>query len=762
MIGNTHFDPVWLWKWDEAMSSITATFRSALDRMNEYPEFKYSFVTPPVFEWIKKTSPQMFEEIKERVKEGRWELAEGWWVQPDCYTPSGESLVRQGVYGQMYLMENFGQYSETVFNIDSFGHPATLPQILDKCRIKNYVMCRPEERHVELKEPLFNWRSKDGTTIIAYRDDQPYRADTAESIKQAESLPYDSMLVYGVTDHGGAPTIKSINEIQKCENASMATVKEFFEGRKTDYTVEQEFITGDFGVYVNNTHIKSLNRKVEYAVLNAEKTSVIANNYDSEMIKKCWHDVLFNQFHDIVGGGCIKDVYFHAENVYGRAISTADEITHFNLLSVTNKIKLPGKNPDNAWNIVVWNLNSDNYNGYIEAEVQWLHEFPAYDKGIALEDEQGNRYECQIIREKSVIKGFRSRLLFKCSILPMGYKSFKVIKTEEDIKKRELDNISCIETKRYTIKLSQNGKISSVYDKINKKDICKNLLVPVCYVDDGDTWAFNIEHYGEECEPFDFEKIEITECGDFRTVIKVSYTFRSSKLDIYYTLYNDMDYIDVRYRVNWNEKHVVFKLVSDVNFNHHTSAIAYGSAERGETKPDIPVGEWIKTDSLTFCTDGVFAYNMVDNKLGLTVLRSPIYGDLRISEIDLDTDYDIMDQGICEGNIRVHFKTLEDPAGAACEFNNPPIVLCEANHDGTLDAEDSFLQTEAESVNIAVLKKAEEGDRIVLRGVEFGGISQEVRVIFRGKKYSFQVSAYEIFTVCIDNDDIYKTNMLEE
>ncbi|MEE1047553.1 MAG: alpha-mannosidase, partial [Clostridia bacterium] len=132
MIGNTHFDPVWLWKWDEAMSSITATFRSALKRMEEYPEFKYSFATPPVFEWIKKTSPELFEEIKKRVKEGRWELSEGWWVQPDCYTPSGESLVRQGLYGQRYLKENFGEYSETVFNIDSFGHPPTLPQILDK------------------------------------------------------------------------------------------------------------------------------------------------------------------------------------------------------------------------------------------------------------------------------------------------------------------------------------------------------------------------------------------------------------------------------------------------------------------------------------------------------------------------------------------------------------------------------------------------------------------------------------------------------
>ena len=109
MIGNTHFDPVWLWKWDEAMASIRATFRSALDRMKEDENFIYSFCTPPVFDWIKNTDPEMLEEIKQRIKEGRWDIAEGWWVQPDCYSACGESYVRQSLYGQKYLLENFGK-----------------------------------------------------------------------------------------------------------------------------------------------------------------------------------------------------------------------------------------------------------------------------------------------------------------------------------------------------------------------------------------------------------------------------------------------------------------------------------------------------------------------------------------------------------------------------------------------------------------------------------------------------------------------------
>ena len=135
MIGNTHFDPVWLWKWEEAMASIHSTFRSALDRMKEDKDFIYSFATPPVFEWIKQTDPDMFEEIKARVKEGRWELCEGWWLQPDCFSACGESYARQSLYGQRYLLENFGRYTDTVFNVDSFGHNSATPQILRKSGI---------------------------------------------------------------------------------------------------------------------------------------------------------------------------------------------------------------------------------------------------------------------------------------------------------------------------------------------------------------------------------------------------------------------------------------------------------------------------------------------------------------------------------------------------------------------------------------------------------------------------------------------------
>ncbi len=130
--------------------------------------------------------------------------------------------------------------------------------------------------------------------------------------------------------------------------------------------------------------------------------------------------VLFNQFHDILGGVLIKSAYTDAENLYGRAIQTANEIIHFNLQRMTAQIKMPGKNPDNVWNLVLWNLNCCEYDGYVEAEIEWAHEFDWYDGGIILEDADGNRTETQIIDEHSAIPRFRTRFIFKSQIPSMG------------------------------------------------------------------------------------------------------------------------------------------------------------------------------------------------------------------------------------------------------------------------------------------------------------------------------------------------------
>lgn len=761
MIGNTHFDPVWLWKWDEAMASIRATFRSTLDRMQETEDFTYSFATPPVFEWIKKTDPAMFEEIKKRVWEGRWELAEGWWVQADCWSAAGESYIRQGLYGQKWLKENFGRFSDSVFNIDSFGHNPQLPQILKKSRIDCYSFVRPEKHHLKLSSPLFLWKGIDGSEIAACRAEEPYAKDLCQCIENQTEKNQDIMIVYGVTDHGGAPTKKMISEIQGMKNTVFSTVSRFFkEHRQCRYTVEGELLTGDFGPYSNYPRIKKLNRLAENAALNAEMSAVIADNYDRKTMESCWHDILFSQFHDILGGASIKDAYFDAENSLSRAIQTSNEIMHYNLQSITKDIKTVGKNPHDIWNLAVWNLNAAAYDGYIEAEVQWAHEFDWYDKGIELEDAQGKIIPCQIIREKSVIPGFRSRFVFKTEVPSAGYQMLKVVQTGKTEEKREIDPYR-VETQRLRIEFAkESGFLTAVYDKQAGRKLCGKILTPVCYDDDGDTWCFNIQEYGAEKNYFQLQEVKVIEAGKIRTVLKFTYHFRFSKLEMYYTFYETERYFDVFYRVNWNEQHYVFKLETELESNVHTVSVPYGCIQRSETRADVPMGPWIKGGGISLIADSIFSYTMINHVLGLTVLRSPIYGDLRLGGIDLEEDYDIMSQGIQEGRLRVDFDGGEFQK--AQSFLNCPIVVCEANHGGTRPCQDSYYSVCGEKVMISAVKKCEYDEGTLIRVFEYGGEEKRatLNIGHRAAELSFQ--PFEIKTLKIENGNVKEVFMTED
>lgn len=765
MVGNTHFDPVWEWTWDEAMASIRATFRSALDRMKEYPDFCYSFSTPPVFEWIKKTDPAMFKEIQERVAEGRWDLAEGWWVQPDCYSASGESYARQGLYGQRYLKENFGKYSESMFNCDSFGHPDMLPQILTKSGIKYYCLCRPEKRHCKLNSPFFKWTSSDGSSILAYRlseAGESWAKDTKAEIEAKSASDEDMIVVYGVTDHGGAPTKKSIEEIMESDNAVFSSVEGYFKSQgEPKYEIRDEFITGDFGVYCNHIAVKQANRAAEYAALNAERSSVIAGENKNVELEGCWQDIAFNQFHDILGGSCVKEAYTDARNLHGRALQTANEIMHYNLQRVTAQMNMPGKNPDTIWNLVVWNMNGSEYNGYIEAEVQWAHEFEWYEKGITLEDAQGNRYEAQVISTHSSIPRFRSRFIFKAAIPPMGYKCFKIIRNERDLPVKRSEVPEVVETEKYIFKLDlQKGFVKEIYCKDCQKTVAKNVFVPVCYRDNGDNWCFNIDSYSEKLGSFKVTKAEVTEDGEELLKLKLTLKYNESVLYMYYTFYKREGYFDLDYRVNWNEKHTVLKFESDTENRSVVASTPYSSMEREESCLDRPVGEWLKSDNLLYVTNGIFAYNHIDGKLGLTVLRSPIYGEFRIGDLE-ERDYEFMSQGITDGKIRVFAK---DARGAeeAQNLNNPPVVVCESNHSGTLPAESCYFECDSENVLLGALKHCEEGDGVIVRIADYSGESREVKIRFEDTECAILLGGNEIKTLKFANGTAVEVNILEE
>ena len=776
MIGNTHFDPVWLWQWQEAMASIHSTFRSALDRMKEDDDFIYSFATPPVFEWIKNTDPEMFEEIRTRVAQGRWEIPEGMWLQPDCFSASGESYARQVLYGQRYLSENFGKYADTVFNVDSFGHNSQTPQILKKSHIENYCLCRPENKHCPIDAPYFEWEGIDESKVRAFRVGQYseiYPKDIPAAFEMTESemkdAPCDEMMLYGVTNHGGAPTKKAIADIhalsqKKDYKIRFSTVSGYFKNQsQPTVKVKGELITGDFGPYVNHAKMKRANRVAEYAALNAEKASVIAKallrrDYPSTAIDRVWKDVMFNQFHDILGGASTVDAYVDAFNKSGRAITDADEITYYALTAITHKIKTVGKNPDNPWNVTVWNLNPSRFSGYIEAELQWLHEFPAYSGEIELEDKDGRRYPCQIILEKSVIAGFRSRILFRAEIEGLGYKSFAVVQTGGNACVSDYKKEYLIKTDRFTIEFDKSTGFIKALTKDGK--VYSDPIKPVCFKDENDTWCFKTDGYGEKAGEFEFVSLDVTERGIYRTTVKTTHTFNASQFITYYTFYNTEDYFDIRYSVNWNEKHTVLKYEIGCECKEIAVSSPFASEKRRDTVRDMPMGEWIKADGFSLIFNSAFGYNKIGNKLGITLLRSCIYGDLRLKELDKNADYDYMEQGITEGALR--FITADtDVAAESAAFNNPPKTVVHSNHDGIFDAENVFVSVGGQSAVISALKDGYDKNGQIIRIFEYLGKSQNAKLNHFGKEIDIQLSPFEIKTLRI-SDTVTEVNITED
>ncbi len=781
-IGNTHFDPVWLWTWDEAMASIRATFRSALTRMEEYPDFVYSFATPPVFDWILETEPDLFARIQERVMEGRWELGEGWWLQPDCYSAAGESYVRQGLYGQRWLMTHFGKKADTVFNIDSFGHSPMLPQILQKSGIRYYVFTRPERHHIPLESPFFRWMSPDGSEVLTYRAEGCY--DKNMTTRLGSDTGEDEMVVYGVTDHGGAPTKEALDVIHNTPHAACSTLTRFFmEHQDCPHIEQREFVTGDFGPYANLPQIKAEVRRGEITLTNAEKALVLAGQLDTrsavgsswyannkEKLTRAWQDVLFQQFHDILGGACIKDAYRDAFAGLGRAYTTGQQILHTTLQRMTAGLTVTGY----PWNLVVWNLNDVPYEGLLEAEVQWIHEFDWYQGEIRLTDSDGNIQDCQIIREKSVLPGFRSRFVFQGQIPAMGYRVYNVCFSEAEkpaptaAVTGNLSGEWQIDTEMLTITFDK-GCITGLTNKKTGQKL-GNLFTPAAYQDTGDTWAFNIRTY--DMPPLSWDNVSVTveENGHLRTVIRSHFTLGRSTMTLYYTIPHKKAAVDVRWVCNWNDKHKAVKLHFDTPDARHQAAVPYGVIERGENPADMPLGSFVITENYTLLSADSFAYHLYDGKLGVTLFRSPICGDLRIFPIDLEQDYDILAQGINEGRLSLLPEPLTpaEAAHAADSFINVPIVIDEAAHPskdtftGQNGGKGSFASVDGSSVVWTVWKPAEEGDGTVLRLAEYDGREETVTLRLMDTTYTVSLKPYEIKTLLLANGVLTECTMLEE
>lgn len=805
MIGNAHIDPVWLWRWQEGFHEVLSTFRSALDRMAEYPDFCFVSSSAAFFEWVERVDPSMFAEIQQRVAEGRWQLVGGWWIEPDCNLPAGESFVRQALYGQRYFQEKFQRTARIGYNVDSFGHSAMLPQILKKSGLDYYVFMRPMPHEKGLPARLFWWESDDASRILAYR--LPYEYCTwGEGLEghvqrcaaELKAPINTNLCFYGVGNHGGGPTKENLESIRRMSGDPAypsllhGSLEGWFEhigsnGFKLP-VVHDDLQHHASGCYAAHSGIKRWNRKAEYLLITAEKFASVAawttgQPYPLAALTQAWKDVLFNQFHDILAGTSVESAYDDARDLYGEASSLAGRGLNDALQSLAWQVRIEpetGMTP-----IVVFNPHAWESKTAVELE------YGGWREGNILVDEAGRPVPVQLVQSEATAKG-RTRLCFVARLPSLGYRTYRILPAGEGwsaLLERPLSPLQAgqdfMENRRFRLELDPAaGVIRRLYDKQAAVEVLAGPgAVPIVLDDPSDTWGHNVFSFNKVLGQMRGCKVSLVECGEVRAVLRASYEFGQSTLVQDFVMYRDLDPIEVRVRVDWREPFKALKLRFPIHISHMrlTCEVPYGTIERFANGEEEPGQSWIDLSGMSretglpygfsLLNDGKYSFDVNVREIGLTVLRSPIYAHHMPVEPDFGGAYTFIDHGVQRFSYAIYPHTgcweKAQTVHHAAELNQPAIPLLATYHpQGTLPQSGSFLSVDRPNILVGALKQAEDGDALILRCVEVNKEAVRATICLPrwGRVIEVDFGPCEIKTFRIPRhpgEEVQETNLLE-
>lgn len=736
MIGNAHIDPVWLWRWQDGFSEIRATFRSALDRMKEYPEFLFTSAAAAYYEWIERNDPAMFEEIQARVQEGRWCLAGGMWVQPDCNHPSGESFARHILYSQRYFLEKFGRMAVTGYNVDSFGHTGSLPKILRMGGMDSYVYLRPGSHEKNYPAWAFLWQGPEGQTVKAARIPFEYCTwgkELSGHIRRcAQEISGETglMCFYGVGNHGGGPTRENLDSIQALDGKDgvrllQSTPDRYFAQLDPEGlpTLNGDLLHHASGCYAAHSGIKQWNRQAENRLVTAEKWALAAHillnrAYPKEDFERAWKKVLFNQFHDILAGTSILEACADAREDYGFALSLASEHTNAALQALMGAMDIPYV--EGARPYVVFGTQG------FEADYPVSLEIAALKEEMRLVDEAGQEVPFQLSPASAAANG-RSRLHFMARLPALGWRVYTLVPgaqkepaQPEAVKELVLENA--------LVRAEFDPLTGALSGLLLKESGTQMLRAPSSLSlreDPSDTWSHAVFSYPREAGNLLLEGIRVTADGPLFKTIQATHVYKQSRLVMDYTLYEGMAEVLVRCRLDWREKQTVLKYCLPLSHYHcHTTAQApYGFADRTLSGEEFPMQQWVDISGiapgpaqditgLCVLNDGKTAYSARSRTLEITLARSPYYANHDPFVVQPGMDYPVVDWGMQAFTLALLPHRGRPENGLADQramlLNAPPLILPEGFHQGSLPRAFSLLCLNAGHTVLDAAKLSEE------------------------------------------------------
>jgi alpha-mannosidase len=774
IVGNSHIDMAWLWPWTETVEVVRNTFQSVLDLMREYPDFKFTMSSARTYEWIQEKYPDMFHQIEQRVKEGRWEIIGGMWVEPDLNMPDGESLVRQILVGKRYFQKNFGVDVKIGWNPDSFGYNYQLPQIYKKSGMDYFVTQKLMWAHEFTTFPYkyFWWQAPDGSRLLTYFPHD--YADGIDAIPLAgqiavwmpsiygKTIPEkpEMMHLYGVGDHGGGPTRVMLDHAEQLRAPDAVFPKLEFSFAR-DFFAEMEkklpgmtvptwdgelYFQYHRGVFTTQAETKRRIRRSEELVLNAEKFASLASlygrAYPSYEMEQAWKNLLFDHFHDIMPGSGIAVNYLDAKRNLEDVDRATTEVTQGALHEIAAHVNTQGQGvPILAFNPLSWPRIEVS-----EFEVQ----LPGPAQNISVLDSTGKPADSQLLALDSVTH--RARFLLLSHTPSFGYQTYFVRAAASAPKVQAMlkASVDTLENEFLRVKIDpQTGCMTSLFDKRSgteslapaqtdtggpKTSTCGNLLQT--FVDKPKQWdAWNIDADFEK-QHWDLDKpdeVKLIESGPLRAVVEVKNHFQNSTFIRDITLYAGVPRVDVRMQAEWHEKHILLKVAFPVSAQSDKAAyeIPYGSVERPTTRNtpaeqaqfEVPAQRWADisdaTHGFSLLNDSKYGYDAKGNVLRLSLLRSPEWPDPHADEGHHEFTYSLYPHS---GDWKTAL-TIQ----RGYELNYKLISVPLQNHEGALAPEHSFLSTQSTNVVVTALKNSEDNDGLILRYYEWAGKDGDIQ-----------------------------------
>jgi len=751
LVGHSHIDMNWLWPWEETVKVCQRDFKTVDNLMDEYPELHFSQSQVSVYKVVEEKDPSLFQKIRQRIKEGRWEVTASTWVEGDLNMAAGESLARQLLYARSFCEEKLDSNPEICWEPDTFGHPVSYPQVLAKSGIKYYYFMRGGRGL-----PIFWWEAPDESRVLAFNSVYNGEITAKNIVSTAIEIAHrygikSSMYLFGVGDHGGGPTRKDIQTKMYLDKKPalpkliFSSAQDFYRqalSEKTDYPVVKEELNPVFeGCYTTHSDIKKMNREGENLLLTSEVFSTLASlhgyQYPKESLREAWQKLCFNQFHDILSGSAIHTSYEYSSQLAKEVEKTARKMIDDSLTYLSSHIKTEGKGkPLLVFNQLGWKRTD-------LVEVDLPEDVPS---SFHLLDEKNNPVPFQIEKEK---------LIFIARDVPaFGYKTYWLVQGKKEVppSKLMIDPEGSLENPYYLLQVDPDtGVIVRLFDK----KACREILYPCPTMEKNPgTYlthkASNLLQLYTEAPHFmsawiigNIEKVEnliskpliqVEQKGPVQAILSVHRTFRNSRIVQKIILYQDLARIDFQLEVNWQEKGSpetgipLLRVVFNLNFlsTGATYEIPFGSIKRVSLGEELPALRWVDVSEpyygvslLNNCKHG---HRIEADSISLALLRSPYEPD-SLSDIGIhQIGYAIYPH---------HGKWQRSwTAKRAAEFNQPLIARWTDVHLGSLPSSWGLIEVEGNGFVPSGLKKAEDGRGMVFRFYETEGEKTNVSLKF--------------------------------